>query len=61
MPPVGLERPQTYVLRWVHTCNVTAYRDSVDGKCDRVNVTGLFGMLSVFGRHIKGMDDTVTA
>jgi hypothetical protein len=36
MPPVGFkpivsagERPQTYVLRWVPTCNVTAYRNAV--------------------------------
>jgi len=45
----------------VWTCNV--YRDSMDGIRDRVtyqswlrgNVTGLFGLLSVFGRRIKGM------
>ena len=43
--------------------NVTPYRDSVDGTCDHVTyqkmVTplryGLFGVLSVFGRRIKGM------
>jgi len=43
--------------------NVTPYRDSVDGTRDRVtyqkfvtrHVTGLFGALSVFGRHIEGM------
>ena len=42
---------------------VTPYRDSVEGTRDRVtyqklvtrNVTGLFGVLSVFGRRIKGM------
>ena len=43
--------------------NITPYRDSVDGTCDHVTyqkwlcgyVTGLFGVLSVFGRRIKGM------
>jgi hypothetical protein len=42
---------------------VSPYRDSVDGTRDRVtyqiclrgNVTGFFGVLSVFGRRIKGM------
>jgi hypothetical protein len=42
---------------------VAPYRDSVDGTRDRVtyqnwlrgNVTGFFGVLSVFGRRIKGM------
>jgi hypothetical protein len=42
---------------------VTPYRNSVDGTRDcvtyqiwlRGNVTGLFGVLSVFGRHFKGM------
>ena len=42
---------------------VTLYRDSVAGTRDRVtykswlrgNVTGLFGVPSVFGRRIKGM------
>ena len=43
--------------------NVTPYRDSVDGNCNHVTykklVTrlrlGLFGVLSVFGRRVKGM------
>ena len=42
---------------------VTPYRDSVEGTRDRVtyqsllrgNITDLFGVLSVFGRRIKGM------
>ena len=36
MPPAGFERTisaderlQTYALRWVHTCNFTAYRNTV--------------------------------
>jgi hypothetical protein len=42
MPPAGFgpkisagERPQTYVLRWVHTCNVNAYRNTVSWQCGR--------------------------
>jgi hypothetical protein len=27
------ERPQTHALRWVHTCNVTAYRNTVSWQC----------------------------
>ena len=55
-------------LRWVHTCNVTAYRNTVSWQCGRDswplnvtkswlrgNVTGMFGVLSVFGHRVKGM------
>ena len=46
-----------------HRVPLTPFRDRVDGTLDRVayqswlrgNVTGLFGVLSVFGRRIKGM------
>jgi hypothetical protein len=54
-------------LRWVHTCNVAAYRNTVSWVWTGLvttlrikswlcgNVTSLFGVLSVFGRRIKAM------
>jgi len=42
MPNMGFEptisageRPHTYALRWVHTCKVTAYRNTVSWQCGR--------------------------
>ena len=66
MPPAvfkpaipGSKRPQTHALRWVKTCNVTPYRNAVSWQRGRDswprNITGLFGVLSIFGRRIKGM------
>jgi hypothetical protein len=31
----AIERPQTDALGWVHTCNVTAYRNTVSWQCGR--------------------------
>jgi hypothetical protein len=55
-------------LRWVHTRNVTAYRNTLTWQCGRdswprnvskvgyaVMLTGLFDELLVFGRRIKRM------
>jgi hypothetical protein len=50
-------------LRWVHTCNITAYCNTMSGSVGRTRdhvtyqnlVTGMFSALSVFGRRIKAM------
>ena len=56
------------VLGWVHTFNVTAYRNTVSWRCGQdscsrnvsrvgyaIMLRAFFGVLSVFGRRIKGM------
>jgi hypothetical protein len=53
---------------WLHTCNITAHRNTVSWRCGRdscprnvskvgyaVTLRAFFGVLSVFGRRIKGM------
>ena len=61
----GLERycytsMSGHILGWVHTCNITAYRNTVSWQCGRgswprnVSKVG-YAVTSVFGRPIKGM------